>query len=199
MKTMLILGGDRVACSILASLAPSHDLMVVIDKSTSVKRVLRLVAKRKIGLLLLMKMITCELKRKRPHVSLSKLKTIKSNSDLLRIIDEVKPQRIILFRAGLVISGDVIAKGIPLMNIHCAKIPEYGGLGSIERAIRHKAVGQFATLHQVTTTIDQGDVLDVEPFFLDINKSYCHNENVAYRAGIRLLSRHIGFKGLVGG
>lgn len=77
------------------------------------------------------------------------------------------------------------------MNIHCAKVPEYGGLGSIERAIKNRALEQYATLHQVTTTIDKGEIFDLEPFYLDAQKSYCFNENTAYEAGLRLLSRTV--------
>ena len=192
MKTLLILGGDKIARSALGALTASGDLMIAIDNSTSIKRVLTLIAKRRIGLFLLIKMIVCELMRKDPDLSTKDFARIKSNSDVLRIIEEFKPQRICLFRAGLVISREVIERGIPLMNIHCAKVPEYGGLGSIDRAIKDGAVEQHATLHQVTTTIDRGEIFDLEPFYLNTKKSYCINENIAYQAGLRLLSRTIG-------
>ena len=192
MKTLLILGGDKIARDALGTITASNNLMVAIDNSTSLGRVVRLIAKRRIGLLLIIKMILCELIRTDPKISVKDFASIKNNSDVLRIIDEFKPQRIYLFRAGLVISREVIDRGIPLMNIHCAKIPEYGGLGSIARAIKDKAVEQHATLHQVTTTIDRGDVLDLEPFYLDPRKTYCFNENVAYQAGLRLLTRTVG-------
>jgi hypothetical protein len=191
MKTLLILGGDKITRSALETITTSAELMIAIDNSTSLRRVLRLIVKRRIGLLLVIKMIVCEILRKNPKFSTKEFVSINNNSDVLRVIDEFKPERICLFRAGLVISREVIQRGVPLMNIHCAKVPEYGGLGSIDRAIKDKAVEQHATLHQVTTTIDRGKVFDLEPFYLDLKKSYCINENTAYKAGLRLLKRTI--------
>lgn len=191
MKTLLIIGGDKIARSTLNTLKPSDELMIAVDRSTNFKRVIRLIAKRRIAPFLLIKMFACELKRTNLKSSIQDVANIRSNSDLLHIINEFKPQRIVLFRAGLVISREVIERGIPLMNIHCAKVPEYGGLGSIERAIKDRALEQYATLHQVTTAIDRGEVFDLEPFYLDAQKSYCFNENTAYKAGLRLLSRTI--------
>jgi len=189
MKTLLILGGDKIARSALETLTSSGNLMIAIDNSTNLKRVVRLIAKRRIELFLLIKMFACELIRKNIKFSLKGVASIKNNSDLVRIINEFKPHRILLFRAGLVISREVIDRGIPLMNIHCAKVPEYGGLGSLDRAIKDRALDQHATLHQVTTTIDRGEMFDFEPFRLDLSKNYCNNENLAYEAGLKLLKR----------
>ena len=75
------------------------------------------------------------------------------------------------------------------MNIHCAKVPDYGGLGSIQKALDEKCYAQNSTLHQVTTTIDQGKVFDTESYKLDPNKSYFTNENIAYKSGLLLLQR----------
>ena len=192
MKTMLILGGDRIAQNALVHLElNSETLLVVIDRSTNFKRVIRLILRKRLSAILVIKMLICECKRSTPSVSLSKLSEIRSNKDLLEIIDRYKPEKILLYRAGLVINKEVISRGIPLLNIHCAKVPEYGGLGSIDRALKDNAVNQNATLHQVTTTIDEGIVFDVEPFFLDTRKSYCYNENIAYEAGVKLLLRSV--------
>ena len=192
MKTLLILGGDSIGRSALKDLKQTNELLVAIDKSTSIKRVTRLILKRRLALFIVIKMLFCEFKRPVPRVSFSNFPIIKTNTDLLDIIQNYEPERVVLFRAGLVINTKVISKGIPLMNIHCAIVPKYGGLGSIHRAIKDRAISQNATLHQVTETIDNGEVFDFEPYELDLNKSYCFNENKAYRAGLRLLSRTIG-------
>lgn len=194
MKTLLIIGGDKIGRSTLNTLEPSDELMIAIDRSTNFKRIIWLITKKRIALFLLIQMFTCELMRKNLKSPVKEVASIRNNSDLLHIINEFKPQRIVLFRAGLVISREVIERGIPLMNIHCAKVPEYGGLGSIKRAIKNRALEQYATLHQVTTTIDKGEIFDLEPFYLDAQKSYCFNENIAYKAGLRLLSRTISRK-----
>ena len=65
------------------------------------------------------------------------------------------------------------------------------GLGSINRALNDCAFEQNASLHQVTSTIDKGLVIDVEPFLLNGEKSYCYNENIAYQAGLRLLCEQL--------
>jgi folate-dependent phosphoribosylglycinamide formyltransferase PurN len=187
---MLILGGDRITQSALNSLElNSESLLVVIDRSTTLKRVIRLIFRKRLSVLLVLKMLICEYKRSNRSVSQSNFSAIKNNKDLLEAIDSYKPEKILLFRAGLVINKEVISRGIPLLNIHCAKVPEYGGLGSIDRALRDNAVEQNATLHQVTTTIDEGIVVEVEPFVLDTKRSYCYNENIAYEAGLKLLFR----------
>jgi folate-dependent phosphoribosylglycinamide formyltransferase PurN len=95
----------------------------------------------------------------------------------------------VLFRAGLIVGPAVLSTGVPVMNIHCARIPEYGGIGSIDRALRDGAYSQCATLHQVTTRIDEGEVHATEPYQLDPADGYCSNEDRAYDAGIRLLKR----------
>ena len=81
--------------------------------------------------------------------------------------------------------------GIPIYNIHAARVPEYGGLGSIARALKDGALEQFASLHEVTSKIDEGKLLDTENFLLSPKASYFENEQTAYSAAIRLLMRRI--------
>jgi len=187
---MVILGNDKIAASArkISELA-SPNIFLVVDKSTNIKRVFRLVVKGRLSFVLLLKMLLCEIHRPTFPSSTGPSLEVKNNKDLLSAIDKYKPSRIILFRAGLIISKEVIARGVPLMNIHCAKVPEYGGIGSIQCALNDGAFSQCAALHQVTTTIDQGMVFDEEPYTLDPSKSYCSNENTAYLAGVTLLRR----------
>lgn len=192
-KTIIVLGNDKIsswAYSALLSNTEPNKFSIVIDKSTSFKRLYRLIIKRRLSLLLVFKMMFGELLRKRQEIIKSNA-IIKSNIDLINLINKYKPQKILLFRAGLIINKKVISLGVPLMNIHCAKVPEYGGLGSIQRAIKDKVWEQNATLHQVTTTIDEGVVFDIEPYKLFPDKLYSQNENIAYLAGIKLLLRVI--------
>lgn len=192
MKTILILGNDRVAQQALVSLKESDSLMIVIDRSTNIRRVASLLWKKRLSLLLVFKMLMCEFKRSSSTLPPTTKPGIVNNKDLLAILSKYRPERVVLFRAGLIISKEIISQGIPLLNIHCANVPGYGGLGSIDRAIKDNAMEQNATLHQVTTTIDEGQVFDTEPFRLDPAKSYCHNEYIAYQAGLKLLYRTIG-------
>ena len=88
-------------------------------------------------------MLICELRRDSSSVSLASFPGITNNKDLLALLNQHKPSRVVLFRAGLVINKDVISQGIPLLNIHCAKVPEYGGLGSIDRALKDNALNRM--------------------------------------------------------
>ena len=56
-------------------------------------------------------------------------------------------------------------------------------------AMQCGAIHQCATLHRITSRIDEGEVIDTEGYTLDTGKSYGYNENLAYEAGGRLLER----------
>ena len=160
------------------------------DESGSISRIVKLVRGRKLSPRLVLKMLFCEITRRSVKTRIG-CKKITSNNDLLELITNYSPCKVILFRAGLIINKTVLAAGVLFYNIHCAKIPEYGGIGSIHRAIRDKSFKQTATLHQVTESIDSGVVYDTEPYELNPELGYCANEDKAYDAGIRLLVRVI--------
>lgn len=193
MITLLIVGNDSLGIQALSSLdyKDIHDLVVVFDKSTRPKRVWRLLRKKRLSLATVLRMAFCEFRRRGSRHSRSDHHFIRSNADLLARIGEVQPDRIVLYRAGLIVNSTVLATGIPVLNIHSARLPDYGGLSSIHRALRDGATKQKATLHRVTQSIDSGEVLDVEPYLLDVASSYCDNEAVAYAAGTRLLQRTV--------
>lgn len=191
MKTLLVLGNDKIAGRAFESLKlnlSDENLVVVVDKTTSFSRVLKLIKSGSLSFKLVLKMLISEWRRKenRPPDSLT---SIKSNNNLLEVIQKTNPQRIILFRAGLIVSKTIISTDIPILNIHCANVPEYGGIGSISRALDDNALEQSACLHVVTTTIDEGEVIDRESYNLMSQEQYHVNENIAYEAGIRLLVR----------
>jgi len=194
MKTLLIVGNDKVSGLALESLKGlGGEVYIAVDKSARIKRLVTLIYKGRIDFFLAVKMIFCELSRKGCAPS-KELNEIKSNDELVALMRSWQPGRVILFRAGLIINRCVIDMGVPIMNIHCADIPTYGGLGSIFRAISDGRFEQFACLHLVTETIDGGLVVNREPYSMDPEKSYCSNENVAYDAGIRLLKRTVAEK-----
>ena len=187
-KTLLVIGNDKISSQVFSSLRRDESLVVAIDRSTNVGRVFRLLRRGSLTLRLLIQMLYCELRRDKLKQAFI-TKTITRNGDLVRLINLHAPRRVVLFRAGLIINKAALATGVPIMNIHCAKIPEYGGIGSIAKALQENAFLQSATLHQVTEAIDQGIVFDTEPYELDPSASYCMNEDSAYAAGYRLLLR----------
>ena len=68
-------------------------------------------------------------------------------------------------------------------------MPKFGGIGSIQKALKEREFNQYASLHIVNETIDKGRVLDKEKYFLSPNNCYCRNEEIAYKAAIKLLLR----------
>jgi methionyl-tRNA formyltransferase len=187
MPDVLVVGNDKICRKFLNTISVGKEIRVVIDESSGLRRTWRLVRRGVLKPSLVMKMALAEFLR--PDYKTGELPRLKSNGELLKIIKESNAKRVFLFRAGLIINKKVIDSGVDLMNVHCAKIPEYGGLGVIDRALKDKAFDQLATLHRVTEKIDDGEVLDVEPYRLNPSLSYAKNEMIAYEAGIRLLQK----------
>jgi len=189
-KNLLIIGNDKISGEISIKITNNRNCIVYIDKSSGFFRIIRLLKKRVLSPTLLMKMFFCELLRKgnRPNIEFP---SMRHHGDLLKAIEEHKPDRLILFRAGLIINKSIIDTGIPVLNIHAATVPDYGGIGSIARAIRDKAYNQYASLHVVTNRIDDGEVVDCIAYTLSPTFSYCQNENVAYKAAQQLFLKTI--------
>jgi folate-dependent phosphoribosylglycinamide formyltransferase PurN len=187
MKKLIVIGNDKIGGLALSYLTENPDLVIYIDRSTNIKRVKTLVLKGVVSMKLILKMFLAEILRsnKKPPKSFN---GIKKNNDLIRVIKKIKPEVVILFRAGLIINKSVINLGVPILNIHCAKVPEYGGLGSIQKALNEKVFSQEASLHHVIEKIDGGKVIYTEQYDLNPKESYFENENTAYLAGIKLLS-----------
>ena len=195
MSLLVILGNDKLGAMALNQIGEQDHFDLLIDRSSSYKRVLRLVAKGILSIDLLFRMCLAERKRSGQKPS-SKYSGIVRNADLLKYLKTIGPSEVILFRAGLIISKEVLGMGIPIYNIHAARIPEYGGIGSIGKALRDRSFKQFASFHEVTTKIDEGKLVDSEDFLLSESSSYFENEQTAYSAAIRLLIRRIqSFKG----
>ena len=190
MKNLIIIGNDKIAGGVSEQVSCSENCIVYVDKSTDLLRVLKLLRKRVISPALLAKMAVCEILRKgrRPNAMLP---SIRNNDDLIQAIMVHKPDRLILFRAGLIVNRSVIAAGVPVFNIHAAIVPDYGGIGSIDRAIKDRACEQYASLHVVTTRIDEGEVIDKVEYRLNPEFTYFQNEGIAYRAAQQLLLKTI--------
>ena len=193
MKTLIILGNDKIGGTAFKRLYSSQSLSIMIDLSSNLSRIFALIRKKKIGIQLLIKMILAELMRtgSKPPKSLP---SISSNAQLLERIEKERFQKIILFRAGLIIRKSVIETGVQIFNIHAAKVPEYGGIGSINCALQDEAFDQFACFHRVTDKIDDGEIVDRESFTLSPDKPYYVNEDIAYAAATCLLLRNVELK-----
>lgn len=188
-RTLLVVGSDKIAQRALAQLGQPIDVLVAIDRSYSVGRVRRLIRRGSLSAKLLAKMAAAEARRPAFDISSIPAVRIGSHAELVALCGEHKVERLILFRAGLIVRAEVIATVRDVLNIHSASLPDYGGIGTIQRALDDGAYDQTATLHRVTTRVDEGEVLDTEPYRLSPKNSYLANEELAYAAGTALLKR----------
>ena len=191
MKVLLIVGNDKISGNAIKSLCiKDSNVLIAIDNSSNIFRVFKLVWKKRISARLILKMFVCSLLRKGnpPKFDYRKIST---NEDIQNLIRTNEINLVLLFRAGLLINRKTLELGTPILNIHSSRLPKYGGLGTIQRALDDKDCEQNATLHIVTESIDKGRILDTEAYTLNLKKSYCENENTAYDAGTRLLKRTI--------
>lgn len=184
---LLVVGNDRISRMFARNSALPADVGLVTDYSTNVLRVLRLLRRGTLTPGIVARMMWAEFLRPDPG-PVEGLK-IRSSAELTMLVREREPSEILLFRAGVIIKRELIDLGIPIYNLHAARLPDYGGLGTIFRALADGAFEQTATLHRVTESIDAGEVLETEPYRLDPRLSYRANEAIAYAAGIRLLER----------
>lgn len=187
MKTLFIIGDDKIGRATINSVGLSDH--VWLNRSTSFGRVLKLVQKRIITIGEIMQMVMADQLRK--DFKVPDFPIIRTNQDLIKVLEVQKPDRVICFRAGLVLGRAVLDYDIQFLNIHCADLPDFGGLGSIPRALKAGAYAQNACLHEMQVRIDSGRVLYREPYQLSQHHSFKTNEDVAYGAGQKILKKII--------
>ena len=185
-KIIVVLADDKITNALFSQVTFDSNIILVKDKSSNPRRVIKLILRGSLPILSVVKMLLADLFRRKqqwrvPHLS------IRSKTDLLDLYTKYSPNKIILFRAGLIVNRDKFPVDFDLLNIHCASIPEYGGLASIYRAIRNRDFNQNATLHRVTNRIDEGEVLRELKYQMISTNSYRKNEDIAYKAGFDLL------------
>ena len=186
---LLFVGHDRLAHQLLAELPKNpKNLIITLDNSSNPGRVFRLLLNRVISIRVLTAMAWAQWRR--PKVTLTRhYSFIRSNRELLDHLRREAVDTVLLFRAGLIVNKKCLALGIDFLNVHCAELPQYGGIGSIYRALKNQHYDQCATLHRLTERIDDGQVVDTEPYLLSQSTSYKVNEDLAYAAGIKLTLR----------
>ena len=183
MKTVLIISDDKMGRHAIASL--DTDVSIYLNRSNSPNRIAKLIRNRIIRVGDLLNMAWAELRRS--DIQIRDLPVLHSNQDVLRMLQLEQPDRVICFRAGLIISRRTLKMSPQFLNLHYADLPEWGGLGSVARALRAKAFDQNACLHEMVPEIDGGTVLVRQPYQLDPLASYKTNEDTAFGAGLKLL------------
>ena len=191
MNKAFLIASDKIGKKLLSLMPIDFYENVIIDKSVDIKKIWRLILKRRIPINAFAQIFKAELFRENPHIDVSQKKFITNNKELLQILKSKNIKKLYLFRAGLVISKEILDQGIDIMNVHCADIPEYGGLGAIYRAIKNKRYIQHAVLYKITERIDDGEIISKKNYILNPDLSYLENENIAYNAGIELFLKEI--------
>ena len=189
MKDILLVGDDKIGRKMLSRVADLDHVVCFVDQSGGFRRTVKLILKGSLSLSVVAKMVWAELTR--ADFTISNIASIKSNEELLAVLKQLDSRHLYLFRAGLIVNQRVLNSGVEVLNIHCASLEGFGGLGSIARALASGSFNQCATLHRVTERIDQGEVLQVEPYQLNPTKSYQCNEDIAYASGMLLLERRL--------
>ena len=185
-NTLVLVGNDKKGREFIHRYARKYNISIVVqDGSRSVGRVIKLLRRGSLSIPVLLKMTWAELRR--PYFRIPDLPHIKTNSELVDIINNQKIEQIVLYHVGLIIRRKVLQTGVKVYNIHCARLPEYGGLMAIQRALDHADLQQEATLHIVNEQVDSGETIQTIPFLLDAEKSYGANEDAAFDAGEALL------------
>lgn len=186
MTVLVVVSDDYWGGEAAEVCAKFPNVIVAVDKSSSWRRAVRLVFRGSIPIPAIVRMMMAGFQRSRTRPAVTN--GVSSNADLRALCSQFAVETVILFRAALIVSDKTLQQG-KIMNIHCADIVDFGGLAAIYRALKAGKYNQHATLHKITIRIDQGEILDVEPFQLDERGSYVSNEDAAYRAGITLLRR----------
>jgi len=189
MKSLIVVGNDKLGRRFINSI-DQEKYHIVLDESSSINRILKLVKKKVLRPSLILKMFIANLLRQDFKIKHT-YESINTNNELIQIIKGHEIEQVILYRGGLIINKNILDLGIEVLNIHCAKIPEYGGIGVIDRALKDKAYDQEATLHIITEKIDDGEIIAIEPYKLKKNTNYRENEDIAYAAGIKLFNKYI--------
>lgn len=185
-NTLVLVGNDKRGRTFIHRYARQYNVsMVVQDGSRAIRRIVKLLRRGSLSIPVLLKMTWAELRR--PYCRIPALPHIKTNSELVAIINDQKIEQIVLYHVGLIIRRKVLETGVTVYNIHCARLPEYGGLMAIQRALDKGDFQQEATLHIINEQVDSGETIQTVSFLLDAEKSYGANEDTAFDAGETLL------------
>lgn len=186
---LVITGDDKLGRRLVQRLEQRPDIVVMVNKGRTWGRVFSILKKRGLKWRVLLKIAWAELGR--AGVKISPLPVIRSNRNLMETIQRLNVKQIYLFRMGLIISREVLDSRVEIFNVHCANLPQYKGLGAVDRALRDEAYSQFACLYRVDRSIDGGEIIAKKSFRLSAAVSYRENEDTAYEAGMDLLMQSI--------
>ncbi len=195
-RLLIITGTDRIAQRFFAEVFPALNDSTewILDVSGGLSRVLKLIRNRRVSIAAVARMSFAELLR--PVMPFdARLERVGKSQELRAHVERIQPDEVLCFRAGMILPRTILDMPPTFLNIHAARLPDYGGLGAIQRARLDREFHQLATLHTMVPKVDAGEVLQVEPYQLDPRWSYRACEEVAYGAAIRLAWRFLEQRG----
>ncbi|MDE6469786.1 MAG: methionyl-tRNA formyltransferase [Eubacterium sp.] len=94
------------------------------------------------------------------------------NSDALEIINNIKPDVIVVVAYGKILSNDILkAAKYGCINVHASLLPQYRGAAPIQWSILNGDTQTGVTVQQMDEGIDTGDILFVEKTPIEINET----------------------------
>ena len=190
-RILVITWNDKISYKLISSLRLENpQISIVIDKSLTLLRVLKLFFKKNSGLTLpfLYQSLVAELKRKK--YSIPKTTSFQNKDQLSTILSHKNPDMIIVFRGTFIFPKDII-NNYKLINVHCADITNnsYRGLGAVYKSFICREQKPKVTVHAIETKIDSGKVLFTKDYKFNFDRPYSLNENIAYETGIQCISK----------
>jgi len=188
-RSLLLVGNDSLGKLLIEKAFKLDHVSVALDGTERFFRACKLILNGRISPVAVFKIFFAELSRPRRNFKISDI--IKNNAELHRFIIKKNIDRVIIFRGGLIINKTALSSDVEFLNVHCARIPEYGGLGAIYRALNEGSLDQMAVMHKVTDRVDKGEIIATKRYRLNPKLSFKKNENTAYQAGIDLIIENI--------
>lgn len=93
-------------------------------------------------------------------------------------------------RPGLVFKKKFISQSPPILNLHNSRLPAYGGIGGIFRAMANDETEMGTTLHRVDNEkIDSGPIVSQKIVDTDFNKSVFDNTIHLYEQSSQMIAK----------
>ena len=128
MRTLVLAGDDKLGRSLLHRIEkaglPAGELVLALCSSPGPRRLFKLLLRGSLKLSWLWPMIRAEWSR--PAQAAGSWFRVSTNAGFLSLIRETHSERVLLYRAGLIVGKDVLESGVEILNVHCAQLPDFG-------------------------------------------------------------------------
>jgi len=188
---VIIITGNKLIAKNLEKNYRFRNTMIIYDNSSKFARGFKLLKNRKLSTFNVIKMYLAQFDRNSHKRISNGVTRIKNELEFVKIIDSYQPSHVISFHCGMIFHTSLYSQKILMLNIHCASLPQYPGIGAIINAISDKSVIQNATMHKIISKIDYGETVKTKSFKLNFSKSYKANYQKSISVGIDLLREYM--------